>query len=186
MTGINSGEVRVAGSGAMWKAPLGTTLPTDSTTAWGAAFVNLGYATDGFKVTQNLKTQGISAWQTIEQVRLIATELIRSISFESIQSNTATVGLAWGGATITPTTGGAYSMSVPGGQLTDFILGIDWNDGTTTQRLIVQHASLLALPTITYTRTDAVKYPLDVQALKPADGTNSILVYGVDAAVAGS
>ncbi len=186
MTGLNSGEVRVAGSGAIWKAPLGTALPADSTTAWGTGFVNLGYATDGFTVSQALKTQGITPWQTLEQVRLIATELIRSIAFEAIQSNKDTVALAWGGATITPGTLGAYSMDIPTEQLTGFILGIDWNDGITNQRLIVQNAALMSLPAIKFVRTDAVKYPLDVVALAPADGTKSILIYGVDTAVAGA
>lgn len=266
---LNSGNVRVAGTGALWKAPLGTALPTDSTTAWGAGFVNLGYATDGFTLTQDLKKQDITAWQTLSPVRSIATGLIRKLAFEAIESNVNTVPLAWGGATLslspgtslgtvtvaittgvltvsathglnvgdavqlqgvsggaplasnttyyvqsvptsttltlaltsggaaiaTTTSGtasgiikvtGAYSLSIPEGQLTDFILGVDWSDGAVTQRIIVQQASILTLPTIKFVRTDAVRYPLEVQAIAPADGTKSILVYGVDRAVAGA
>lgn len=183
---LNSGNVRVAGTGALWKAPLGTTLPTDSTTAWGTGFVNLGYATDGFTLTQDLKKQDITAWQSLEPVRSIATGLIRKLAFEALESNKDTVSLAFGGATITPTTGGVYSMDIPDGQLADFILGVDWSDGTLTQRFVVQQASILTLPTIKYVRTDAVRFPLEVQAIKPANGTKSILVYGVDLAVAGA
>lgn len=182
---LNSGNVRVAGTGALWKAPLGTTLPTDSTTAWGTGFLNIGYATDGFTLTQDLKKQDITAWQTLSPVRSIATALIRKLSFEALESNINTVPLAWGGATMTPGTAGVYTLDIPEGQLTDFILGIDWSDGTTSQRLIVQHATLLTLPTIKFVRTDAVRYPLEVQAIVPADGTKSILVYGVDSAVSG-
>lgn len=183
---LDSSQIRVAGSGALWKAPLGTALPTDGSTAWGVGFVNLGYESDGFTLTQDYKTTEVSGWQSLEALRLIATALTRKLAFEAIQSNTVTVGLAWGGATITPTTGGKYSLDIPDSQLTDFILGIDWNDGTTSQRLIVQRAALVSLATIKYVRTDAVKYPLEVQALKPADGTKSILVYGTDLAVAGA
>lgn len=180
---LDSSQIRVAGNGALWKAPLGSTLPADSTTAWDAAFVNLGYATDGFTLTQDYKTQEVPGWQSLESLRLIATALTRKFAFESLQSNKDTVALAWGGATITPATAGAYSMVIPDTQPLDFILGIDWNDGATSQRIIVQHAALAALPTIKFVRTDAVKYPLEVQALKPADGTKSVLVFGVDAAV---
>ncbi len=184
-TALNSGNVRVAGTGAIWKAPLGTVLPTDSTTAWNASFLNIGYATDGFTLTQDLKKQDIPAWQTLSPVRSIATALIRKISFEALESNINTVPLAWGGATMTPGLAGIYTLDIPEGQPTDFILGVDWSDGTLSQRIIVQHATLLTLPAIKFVRTDAVRYPLEVQALVPSGGTKSILVYGVDSAVSG-
>lgn len=182
---LNSGAVRVAGTGSIWKAPLGTTLPTDSTTAWGTGFKNLGYATDGFTLTQDLKRQDITAWQSLSPVRSIATQLIRKMSFESLESNKDTVPLAWGGATMTPGTAGVYTLAIPDGSPTDFILGVDWSDGTLSQRIIVQHATLLTLPTIKFVRTDAVRYPLEVQALVPSDGSASVLVYGVDSIVSG-
>ena len=181
----NAGNVRVAGTGALWKAPLGTALPVDSTTAWNAAFVNLGYATDGFTIKQDLKKQDISAWQTLAPVRSITTSLIRSLSFEALESNINTVPLAFGGATMTPGLAGIYTLAIPDGQLTDFILGVDWSDGTTTQRFVVKRATLLTLPTIKYVRTDAVRYPLEVQALVPTDGSAAIVVYGVDSGVSG-
>lgn len=182
---LNSGAVRVAGTGSIWKAPLGTTLPTDSTTAWGTGFVNLGYATDGFTLTQDLKRQDITAWQSLSPVRSIATALVRKLAFESLESNINTVPLAWGGATMTPGTAGVYTLAIPDGTPTDFILGVDWSDGTLNQRIIVQRATLLSLPTIKFVRTDAVRYPLEVQALVPSDGSASVLVYGVDSIVSG-
>ncbi len=182
---LNSGAVRVAGTGSIWKAPLGTTLPSDSTTAWGTGFVNLGYATDGFTVTQDLKKQDITAWQTLTPVRSLATALIRKLTFEALESNINTVPLAWGGATMTPGLAGIYTLAIPDGALTDFILGVDWSDGTTSQRIIVKQASLLTLPAIKFVRTDAIRYPLEVQAIAPADGTASIVVYGVDSIVSG-
>ena len=182
---LNSGNVRVAGTGAIWKAPLGTALPIDSTTAWGTGFVNLGYATDGFSLKQSLKKQSITAWQTLSSVRSIVTELIRSLTFEALESNINTVPLAFGGATMTPGLAGIYTLDIPDGQLDEFILGVDWSDGTRTQRIVVQQASLLSLPEMKFVRTDAVRYPLEVEALKPADGTKAILVYGVDSGVSG-
>ena len=182
---LNSGNVRVAGTGSLWKAPLGTALPIDSTTAWGSGFVNLGYVTDGFSVKQSLKKQAIPVWQRLGSVRSIVTELIRSLTFEAVESKTETVSLAWGGATMTPGLAGIYTLDIPEGQLTDFIIGVDWSDGSVTQRFVVQRASLLNLPEMKFIRTDAVRYPFEVEALVPDDGTKSILVYGVDSAVSG-
>lgn len=182
---LNPGNVRVAGTGSLWKAPLGTTLPTDSTTAWGAGFVNLGFATNGFTLTQDVKKQDITAWQTLTPVRSIFTSLVRKLAFESLESNINTVPLAWGGAAMTPGLAGIYTLDIPEGQLTDFILGVDWSDGTLTQRIIVKRASLLTLPTLKFVRDDAVRYSLEVQAVAPSDGTKAIVVYGVDSAVSG-
>jgi hypothetical protein len=267
MAGLNSGQVRIAGTGHLVKAPLGTVLPTDSTTAWDPAFVDLGYATDGFTMAQALKTLDITAWQTLEPVRTVNTSLIRNFTFELLQTNRDTLALSWGGATITPssnvslgtvaiaittgvltvsatetlvvgdavvlgtvtgaaplvagvtyyvktaptgttltlaaTLGGtaiattaagtstsitkvtsAYTLAIPDpSSVTDFILGIDWSDGTLGQRIILQKAHQDVLPTIKSVRTDGIRYAISVQANKPSDGSNSVLVYGVDSAM---
>ncbi len=267
MAGLNAGQVRVAGTGHLYKAPLGTALPSDSTTAWNPAFVDLGYATDGFTMTQDYKTKDVTGWQTLELLRLIPISLDRSFGFELQQSNRDTLALAWGGATITPvpgislgtvavaiTTGvltvsatdglavgdmvqlgtitgaaplvagttyfvastptgttltlaatlggtpiatttagtstsitkvtGPYALAIPDpSTIAPFILGIDWFDGAVGQRIIVQRSMLTKLPTVKFTRLDSIAYQIDVQALKPADGTASVLVYGVDTAV---
>ena len=267
MAGLNSGQVRVAGTGRLYKAVAGTPLPTDSIAAWNAGFVDLGYATDGFVMKQDYKTKDVPGWQTRELLLLIVTALNRSFSFELQQTNRDTLSLAWGGAVITPvpgislgtvavaiTTGvltvsatetlavgdmvqlgtmtngaplvagttyfvastptsttltlaatlggaaivttsagtstsitkvtGPYALAIPDAStIAPFILGIDWSDGTTSQRIIVQRAMLTALPTVKFSRLDSVSYAIDVQALKPVDGTNSVLVYGVDTAV---
>lgn len=262
---LNSGQIRVAGTGAFWKAPLGTPIPTDSVTAWNAGFVNLGYATDGFTMTQDLKTNPVTGWQAREDLRLIVTALNRKFAFELLQSSKDTLSLAWGGATIlavagtavggsvtigtggvlttatphglavgaavqlatvvtstgivalttyyviavgstttltlsatqggvalTTTAGtgtgltpmGGYQLKIPDAStVTEFILGIDWSDGAVSQRIIIQRASSLTLPAIKSVRTDGIRYATEVQALKPADGTDSVLVYGFDQAV---
>jgi hypothetical protein len=262
MANPNSSNVRVAGTGAIWKAPIGTPLPTDSTTAWNAAFVQVGYATNGFSLKQDLKTQEITAWQTLESVRIINTSLSRVVSFEGLESNSTTLALAWGGASIvssgtavggavtigtagaittatahglavgqpvqlgaiTTSTGvtagttyyvitvgspttlvlsatlggvaltttagsslsitplGAYSLTIPDAAVTqEFTLGIDWSDGSNSQRIILPRSSLLTLPEIKFVRDDAIRYPLEVQALKPTTGA-PIQVLGNDVA----
>jgi len=267
MAGLNSGQVRIAGTGHLVKAPLGTVLPVDSVAAWNGAFVDLGYADDGFEMSQDLKRKEVNGWQTLELLRLITTALNRKFKFNLKQSNRDTLGLAWGGAVITPaaaaslgtvviaiTTGvltvsatetlapgdpvvlgtvtggaplvagttyyvltaptsttltlaatvggamivttasgtstsinklnGAYTLAIPdASQILDFIIGIDWSDGVVNQRIIIQRASLVSLPTVKSGRQAEIDYDVEVQALKPADNTASVLVYGVDVAV---
>ena len=181
---LDATKIKVAGTGSIWKAPAGTTLPSDSTTAYASGFLNLGWISDGgFQIDQSLKTKGVNAWQSIEVVRMISTSLERSVSFEALESNKQTIQLAWNG-TVTPGSGGAYSMSLTSSALnTEFILGIDWSDGTTSQRIVFPRAVLKSLPKIKYTRQDAVTLSLEIQALQPTDGSASVLIYGVDSGV---
>ncbi len=267
MAGNDSSQVRVAGTGQIWKAALGTVLPTDSTTPWDAAFVNLGYLTDGFTLAQALKTLDIPAWQTTEPVRTLNLSLVRNIAFEMLQSNKNTAGFAYGGATVVPnpgvslgtvaiaiTTGvltvsasetlaigdkvqlgtltgaaplvagvtyyvvstptsttltvsatlggaaivttasgtstsitkvtGGYAITIPeANAIADFVLGIDFSDGATSGRLVVPCGHQDTLPTIKSVRSDATRYAMSVQVIKPADGGQSIRPYGVDPAM---
>lgn len=263
---LDASQIRIAGTGSIWKAPLGTALPTDSLTAWNAAFTNLGFLQDGFIMTQEIKKQDVNGWQTVENIRSIVTALVRKFSFEALQTNKSTLSAAWGGAAITnnsvsigtatiaittgvvtvsvahglavgnpvqfgPMTGaapfvagvtyyvqsvpstttltlsatvggaliatttsgssasislvtGAYILTIPNGiAVSDFILGIDVVDGATSLRIIIQRATFNTLPQIKGSRLDSISYAFEVQALATLDGTNSVLVYGLDAAV---
>ena len=115
MSGLNTAEVRIAGTGSIWKAPLGTVLPTDSITAYDAAFKNLGYANDGFTATPNFKTMDIFGWQRLAKLRQVTTEFDFKFGFELMQTNKDTLALAWGGAAVTlnpPTLGTATFATV--------------------------------------------------------------------------
>jgi hypothetical protein len=258
----NSSQIRVAGTGNIYRAPLGSTLPTDSTTALPAAFVNVGYATNGFDVAQDRKTKEITVWQSPEAARLLTTFLTRKFKFELQQTNKTTLGLAWGG-TIIPTAGtpvggaltigtggvlttatahgltvgtaitlatvvtstgivalttyyvtavtsttltlsatvggvaltttagtgtglspaGAYQLDLlDANTLTDSIYVLEWLDGAVSQRIIIQQGATLSMPVIKYVKDDSVGYAFEIQAIRPADGSDSVLIYGVDVA----
>ncbi len=50
-------------AGAIFRAPLGSTLPTDATTTLDAAFVQLGYASeDGLTNSNSPESDNIAAW----------------------------------------------------------------------------------------------------------------------------
>lgn len=186
MTGspLDATQIRVAGTGAIWKAPVGTALPTDSVTALDPAYHNLGYAKTGFTVTPSLKTTPVMGWQSTAILRNINTELTRKYGFELQQTNIDTVALAWGG-TVVPGTAGAYSVTVPAqvGTL-EYSFVIDWSDGANSQRIVIPRAAILTLPVIKGDRTAETTYVFEVQEMVPATG-NPVLIFGVDHAVSG-
>ncbi|MEO7018345.1 MAG: hypothetical protein ABI067_17695 [Leifsonia sp.] len=117
---LDATQIRVAGTGAIWKAPVGSVLPTDSTTALDPAYRNLGYAKTGFTVTPSLKTTPVNAWQSTNILRNINAELSRKYGFELEQTNIDTLALAWGG-TVAPAVGvsiGTVTIAVTTGVLT--------------------------------------------------------------------
>lgn len=182
---VDSSKIKIAGSGAIWYAPAGSTLPSDSTTALDAAFVNVGYIDDGgFELSQDLKTKEVAAWQTAEVVRMITTGLTRSVKFTGIETNKTSVQLAWGGATVVAGSQGAYSLTLPASQTTqEFVLVLDWNDGTTSQRIVIKRATFKSLPSVKFSRLDRIGYDMTIQALVPTDGSAAVAVYGKDSGV---
>ena len=178
---VDSKNIRIAGTGTVWIAPVGTTLPTDSTTALNAAFNNVGFLTDGFEVNQEYKTKDIEVWQSLEVVRQFPTSISRKVSFEAVETNKQTAALAWGGAVITKTTGGAYSMAIPSTYVnSEYAVVLDMADGSTNQRIVLPRVTLDSLPKITAGRQDSIKYGFDLQVLQPTDNSAPVLFYGVD------
>ena len=117
MPNLDPTQIRVAATGAVWKAPAGTPLPTDSTTAYNAAFTHLGYATNGFTLAQNLKTTPIPGWQSLEPLLLINASRDSTLAFESLESDKQNLTLAFGNATPTQTgvaVGGAITIGTAG------------------------------------------------------------------------
>jgi len=184
MASPDGSKIKIAGTGAIWYAPTGTTLPTDSTSALNASFVNIGYCKDGFTLQQDYKTKEVTGWQNLDVLRLIPTQLSRSAKFSAIESNKTSVQLAWGNSVVTVGTSPAYSLTFPTSQTTqEFILVLDWSDGSATQRIVFKRAVFKSLPSVQFSRGDEINYDMEIQAITPADGSYAIAVYGSDAGV---
>jgi hypothetical protein len=184
MAAPDGSKIKIAGTGAIWYGPTGTTLPTDSTTALNAGFINIGYVKDGFTLAQDLKTKEVTGWQNLDVLKLIPTQLSRSAKFSAIESSKTAVQLAWGNAAVTVATTPAYSLTFPANQTTqEFILVLDWSDGSATQRIVFKRAVFKSLPSVQFSRMDEINYDMEIQALTPTDGSYPIAVYGSDAGV---
>ncbi|MFI1966841.1 hypothetical protein ACH429_22455 [Streptomyces pathocidini] len=77
MSGINPNEIRVAGTGRVLVAEVGTAAPADTATGWGADWVDLGYtAPEGVKFGRKGKTVKVDTWQSVGAARYIYNEPI--------------------------------------------------------------------------------------------------------------
>lgn len=59
-------------TGGVWRAPVGTALPTDASTALAAAYIGLGYVTnDGMTSSEKRDTKDVLDWSGVKVATLI-------------------------------------------------------------------------------------------------------------------
>ena len=113
---LTKGAVRVAVSGSINLAPVGTALPTSTTGSLNAAFKPLGYLSeDGLEESIEVSREQVRAWQNAATVREVVTEAKLTYAGVLIETTVATVE-AYYATTVTQTaTHGA--VGTVGGQI---------------------------------------------------------------------
>ena len=174
---LDSDEVVVGASGAVYVAPVGTTGPSDIETALDAAFVSghLGYVSeDGVEITPGMDMAEIPAWQSFYAVRRIVTGRSMEIGFSLLQWNQESIKLAFGGGSFATTAGppAYYTYTPPAPEDLDYrALVIAWEDDTKSYRLHIPKALVTDAGSLSLTRTDAAALDLTF-SLVATDGSN--------------
>lgn len=165
----------------LYLAVAGTAGPTDTVTAWPAAWSILGYASDaGPVIGQNTNKQDIIPWQSMSPIRSVITS--REITLQMVlwQLNQQTLSLYFNAASGTLATG-TLTMpvkSADAGKL--YAVGLDIKDGTNILRISATRAQLTAAGNMAITRGAAV--PLDCTlSMLDDNGTICTVVYGPNA-----
>jgi hypothetical protein len=159
---LTADEVFIAGGGHVYVADVGATEPTDTTTAWDADWVELGYTTeDGVTITPGQTITDIPAWQSRYPVRRIVTAENFEASFSLLQWNQDTLSLAlrggsWVGDVYTPGAAGVVDERA---------LGIEAIDGDKIARIIIPRGIVTTVGGINMTKTAANPIPITFSAL---------------------
>lgn len=86
ITDVDAANVRIARTGAVYVAPLSTTLPTTTAGTLDSAFVNCGYvSSDGVTFTPSETVNGVFAWQNSARVATTREELTYTFQFVLIE-----------------------------------------------------------------------------------------------------
>jgi hypothetical protein len=159
---LTAEEVFIAGSGHVYVADVGTTAPTDTTTAWAGGWAELGFTTDdGVTITPGKEITDIPAWQSRYPVRRIVTAETFEAEFSLLQWNEDTLGLAlqggsWVGDVFTPAAAGSVDERA---------LGIEAIDGDKIARIIIPRGMVTATGGIQMIKTGANPIPITFSAL---------------------
>lgn len=163
---LDPANVRVAVTGAVYAAPVGTTAPTDSTTAYGAGWIDLGWVSeDGIEETHNDDSKEIKGWQGGATIRRVISSSSTEFKFTLLESNPDVLELFHKGDTV-----GSNKILVHSPDPDERAFGFDVVDGSNHLRIIIARGEVTDRGAIKYVSADAVGYELTVTAYPDADG----------------
>ena len=166
---VAAGKPKV--SGAIWSAPLGTTLPTDATTALNAAFKDLGYVSDdGLTNELTTDTEEIKAWGG-DTVLTAQTGTSDTFKYKLIEAlNIEVLKEVYGASNVTGTLATGIKISVNSKEKIDHVIVIETVVRDKFKRIVLPIAKIKEMAEITYVDGEPVGYEVTVQALPDSNG----------------
>lgn len=166
---LDSNEVRVAVTGAVYVGPTETAGPADADATLAAGLKDLGYVDDnGVTESRSRSTNKIKAWQNAAVVREVVTDADFTIKFVLVQTNADTVGLYYG-TTVDPATGGVTIVPAATGGRKSFV--VDIIDGDDFIRLYIPSGEITDVGDQKFVNGDPVGYEVTVTAYSGTYGT---------------
>lgn len=173
-TASNVSVGKPAIGGAIWRAPKGTTLPTDPTASLAAAFKCVGYiSADGVTNSQARETSEVVAWggDVVGNPQNKKTDTFKQTMIEGL--NLEVLKIVYGDSNVE---GSSLEQGIVvranAKELDHAVYIIDriYNDGTKS-RTVIPDAQPIAVDDITYKDTDPIGFPVTLVA-HPYDGYN--------------
>lgn len=176
---------RPTDGGVFYRAPLGTTLPTDATSSLNPAFVDLGWVgEEGISVTVTRDTTKHHAFGG-DLVKTTQDNYESTIKLTLLESDPDVLETVFGAGNVTlSTSGGSRTITVAHGSaplpLQAWVAEVI--DGNKVRRLVIQEGKVVNVDDIMYVHSDLVKYTITVDCYKPATGNSeAVLEYIYDA-----
>jgi hypothetical protein len=168
---LNAEEVRVAITGQLYKAPLGTTAPTNSTDALDPDFVGLGYVSeDGVTEGWSDSVDNIVAWQGATTVRSSRTETTATLACMLIQTRGSVLEAFHIGSNVGEPSAGNFRIDVLPTQADPSAWALDVIDGTKHIRIYVGNGEITERGEITYANGSAIGFPITITCYPDSSG----------------
>lgn len=170
---VSAGKPKV--SGAVFRAPIGTTLPTSATATLNGAFYELGYVSeDGVRNNNTPDTDNVKAWggATVLVVMNEKTDEWTLTLIEALNPNVLET--VYGNAHMTYNGGaGTITVEATPDQLEDACYVIDMAlKGGALKRVVIPQGSLSELGEIVYKDDEAIGYEITINAIPDSSGVN--------------
>lgn len=167
---VNAGKPKIGG--AVFRAPIGTTLPTTATEDLNSAFENLGFVSeDGVVNSNSPSTTSIKEWGGAV-VLDIQTEKPDTFKMAFIEStNLEVLKTIYGDANVTGDLSTGVTVDVKPEDAPRQSLVIDMVLRSGAKRVVLPICKLTTLSDITYAGGDAVKYEVTFSAYPDSTGS---------------
>ncbi len=171
-TALSADDVLIgtANGPGIWMAPVGTTAPTDATTALAADWSTLGYLSeDGVTLSQSTNSEDIYPWQGRSPVRTMITERNLAMEFSMFEFNEQNLQLYFGMEQASQGTGDTWSLNVVSNapaQIYSFV--IDVADLDVKVRYYIPRGSLSDAGDLEITDSGVMALPVTLKTLDSA------------------
>lgn len=168
-TKVATGKPNIAG--AIYRAPLNTTLPTDTTTELDEAFVSLGFISeDGLVNTNTAETDEVKAWggSVVANLQTSKPDTFKATFIESLNENV--LKMVYGDDNVTGTLETGLTVKATSKEQEQFAWVIDMNLKDSAKRIVIPVGKVTEIGDITYSDGDVVGYETTISAYPDSTG----------------
>lgn len=173
VSNVSTGKPKVAG--AIYRAPLGTALPTDASSTLSGAFVDMGYVTeDGVTNTNSPDTEKVKAWggQIVLVVSNEKSDSFQMTFLESLNPNVLETVYGSGNVAVDAVSG-TINVIANANEIEEYCYVIDMiMKGGALKRVVIPDGQLSDLGEVVYKDNEAVGYQVTLEGLPDSSGNN--------------
>ena len=166
---VSAGKPKIGG--AIFRAPLGTTLPKDAKSALDPAFKELGYCSeDGITNSNSPETDNVKAWGG-DTVLDLQTSKEDSFKYKLLEiTNVEVLKAVYGDDNVTGTLDEGITVKANNNEAEACAWVFDMILKNALKRIVVPAASVTEVADIVYKDSEAIGYETTIKATPDSDG----------------